>query len=585
MADLHALQVASGPLSDLGYAEEVSLGHIPEDVQLKTCRRRSTTLGLTKDTSQSEEVRKDRMSSGSRHTIRRSGGDIVTEVSCGSHADFMVATLGGVWETPVPIDASDVNLTATLTDGILVVTATSFDFIAAGLLVGASATFLDTGTAALNGELFTVISHAANTVRLLPPVGFELASPASVTAGTLGVKGARTGMGNIYRSFVFERGFTDIGSFVVYTGQRFNSMAAEIPATGLAVITYGLMGKDALPVNSASIDGVDEITLTPADFTSLTFDAAGKTITAAGGDWVAEGFAPGDRLLFSGAGITDPQNRNPRTLIAVTPTVLTVAEAIQSGGPYTGAIEVTRVGLPSYAQPSDEEVLASASGVLLVNGVAVATVTGMSFGIDNGMGGSEVVGQNTVPVNLYGNRAEITGSISVLFDRGGVGEDLYNAFDQELDAQSIVIRLDKSDGTGGIAVVFPRVKINSGTIGDAVPTGLPITAEFSAHKPYLNTPGLGASPIYLYDTEMEGVEPIVAPLTLTFVSESGGVATMNVTGGVAPYSFEPDGAGSAVLVPVAGNFTHDYVANGDYDPTIDDAAGNSDTVNVDITTA
>src|SRR6187399_2576544 len=168
---LDALQVASGPLADLGYTEEVSYGKVPVTPVLKTCRRKpGTTLALTKDSYASEEVRSDRMVSDSRHGIRRSGGDVVTEISPGSHADFMEALLGGYWNTPVPLNCATVNLTATTVGDTVEITATSFDFVAAGLLVGAPVTFLATGTTGINDKLFTVLSHAANKVVLLPPV-------------------------------------------------------------------------------------------------------------------------------------------------------------------------------------------------------------------------------------------------------------------------------------------------------------------------------------------------------------------------------------------------------------------------------
>lgn len=81
MVDLCTPQVASGPLADLGYCEEVCYGQTPETVAMKTVRRRSTTLTLTKDSYDSEEVRSDRMVSDSRHGMRRASGDIVTELS------------------------------------------------------------------------------------------------------------------------------------------------------------------------------------------------------------------------------------------------------------------------------------------------------------------------------------------------------------------------------------------------------------------------------------------------------------------------------------------------------------------------
>jgi hypothetical protein len=124
------------------------------------------------------------------------------------------------------------------------------------------------------------------------------------------------------------------------------------------------------------------------------------------------------------------------------------------------------------------------SGVLLKDGVPCATVTGMTFTIDNQMAGAEVTGTNVVPVVLFGVQCMVTGTITVLFDRGGLGESLYNAFDLEQDDITIIMRLDTSDGKDAITFTFPRCKINTGSIGDAVAEGLPVSCDFRALKPH-----------------------------------------------------------------------------------------------------
>ena len=286
---------------------------------LKHARRVLTTLGLTKDSYESEEIRADRAMPTCATASGAPTATWSTELSPGSHADWMEATLGSYWQTPTPVAITSTNLTATFNaaTGILTVTAVAFNFVTSQLYVGAPVTFTG-ANAALNGKLFTVWDIRPTRSPWIPPAGFTLpGSPVSLTAGTFGVKGGRITLGNISRSFTMERAFTDIGSFIVFTGEKPNTMNVELPATGIARCTYGFMGKDASPLATASIDGVAEITLDAGDLTSLTFNAAAGTITAAGGNFITAGFAAGDRVLISGTGITDPQNRNPRTVINV----------------------------------------------------------------------------------------------------------------------------------------------------------------------------------------------------------------------------------------------------------------------------
>ena len=303
------------------------------------------------------------------------------------------------------------------------------------------------------------------------------------------------------------------------------------------------MGKDALPIASASIDGVTEIVLTDTDLTSLTFDGVAGTITAAAGDFITAGIQAGDRVIIDGDGITDNQNRNPRTVVAITTTTLTVAEAIQTGGPYVGPFTVTRVGLPEYTLAPDSNVLVAVSGAIVYKGQVVGTVTAASMSIDNQMAGSTVVGANTIPANLYGNQCSVTGSLTVLFDRGGIGEQIYNAFDLEEDDVSVYLTLTTPGGADAMSFVIPRAKINTGTIGDAVAEGLPVSCDFQALKPLASSPQSGRSQIHIIDTSI-----LTTAVPITYTQLDFPLPSRTPIGNMPPFVGRMAGAGGA---PVA----------------------------------
>lgn len=498
---LDALQVATGSLADLGYIEEASFGKVPASPPLKVCRRRSTTIGLTKETYDSEEVRADRQQSDSRHGIRRAGGDIVTEISPGGHADFYEALLGGNWAAPATINVATGQSPVTINNnGDGTVDFTGPNFTTSVFLIGDTLTFASTGQATLDGKVFTLIGiDGSNNGIMLPWNGYFAAATlpfGPTTTGTLGLSGKKVSMGNIYRSFTMERAFTDLGKFEVISGLRANSAAIDLPATGIATATFNFIGKNAAPLSSTSIDGSAAISSNATTHTSLTFSRSAGTITAAAGSFVTVGYAVGDKIAIDGTGITDPQNRNIKTITAVTALVLTVAEAINDGGPYTTPFTITRVGAPAYTAAPTNQVLAAVSGVLVAGGVPVATVTEMSLNIDNQMEGSEVVGANTIPVALFGLRCMVSGSLTILLDLGGVGEAVYNAFDLETE-MTLILRLDSSDATKAVTFALPRVKINAGSIGDAE-VGLPVEAEFRALLP--GGGKLGTSQIVIGDS-------------------------------------------------------------------------------------
>ena len=499
--------IAAGGLADLGIQEEVCYGQLPVVPDLKQFRRRSTSLTLTKDSYSSEEIRSDRMVSDARHGVRRAGGDIVVELSPGSHEMAWEALLGGLWVTPAtvtmpaPVATVTIALAAGTTDQMTLTRATG-SFITDKYRVGDTVRFTGTAHPNLNGRPLTVNAVTALALTVQMPNGASVGVlPLTASTGTLTLGGARSEMGNIGRSFTAERAFTDIGSFITYRGLRFNTAAVDLPATGIATATFGVMGQNADPISGASYDGVAQVITTDAAHGVLTFAAAAGTITGATGSWITDGFAIGDKILIDGAGLnTIPQNRNLRTVIAVSALVLTVAEAIQSGAS-AGAYTVTRVGAPAYLAAPNKPVLVAVAGVLMLNGVPVATVTAASFNVDNQIDGSPVVGSNVVPQNMFGTQCVITGNLTVLFDRGGAGAAVYNAFDLEQDA-SLMMRFDSADGLDWMSFFFPRIKVNSGDIGDAVSTGLPVTVAWAALKP---TSGTITSQIVVQDSSVTGV--------------------------------------------------------------------------------
>ena len=470
--------VASGSLADLGYAEEVCAGKPIVDPQLKVFRRRSTTLALTKDAYDSEEIRSDRMVSDSRHGIRRVAGDVISEVSPASHDDAYEALMGGFWRAGVSaaLTGSAVSINA---NGVAQLPPGG-NWATLGVRLGDRIRFAGTGNAAYDGRSFNILSMSAASPRdatLSNEKGFTFVT-ATLAAGTMAVAGKKLGIGNILRSFVFERAFTDIGRFITYRGVRFNSAAFALPPTGIATVTFGLIGTDADPVAMASIDGVPEVTKTQVELGTLTFVASARTIEASTSDWTAEGFAVGDMVVFTGMTVA-PQNNNPRHITAISGAIATVAEAIQDAVETT--FTVRKVALPDYDEVSAEGVLVAVSGAVIVGGRQIGVVTAFDLTVNNNMAGSEVVGSNVIPTITWGNQQTVQGSLTILFD-ADAGLEAYNRFDLEQEAM-VAMRMDSADGAAFLQITMPRCKFNSGTIGDAVATGLPITMDIRGLQP------------------------------------------------------------------------------------------------------
>lgn len=90
--------MANGSRHSMRYVAEASYGATPAAPAFKPIRHTGTTLALSKESLQSEEIRDDRQIADFRHGARQTGGDINLELSYGSFDDLLEAVLLGTWE-------------------------------------------------------------------------------------------------------------------------------------------------------------------------------------------------------------------------------------------------------------------------------------------------------------------------------------------------------------------------------------------------------------------------------------------------------------------------------------------------------
>ena len=90
---------ASGSRHGLSYVAENTFGETPSSPELTPLRHNSTTLGIEKETLESEEIRSDRQHVDVRHGTRSGNGDIVSHLAYESLDDLIEAALAGTWDT------------------------------------------------------------------------------------------------------------------------------------------------------------------------------------------------------------------------------------------------------------------------------------------------------------------------------------------------------------------------------------------------------------------------------------------------------------------------------------------------------
>ena len=92
---------ATGARHSMAFIPEVTYGTTPSTPTFVHLRNKGTTLGMSKNTFESEELRDDRHVAHLRHGTKAIAGDIPVELSYGSFDAFLEALLGADWNTNV----------------------------------------------------------------------------------------------------------------------------------------------------------------------------------------------------------------------------------------------------------------------------------------------------------------------------------------------------------------------------------------------------------------------------------------------------------------------------------------------------
>lgn len=93
--------MADGSRHSLYMTPEATYGVTPDMPDFETVRHTGTTLALSKNTTQSEELRPDRQIADYRHGAYQIGGDISAEFSFGSFDTILEAACMGTWENDI----------------------------------------------------------------------------------------------------------------------------------------------------------------------------------------------------------------------------------------------------------------------------------------------------------------------------------------------------------------------------------------------------------------------------------------------------------------------------------------------------
>lgn len=230
---------ASGSRHRLAYVPEVTYGTTPATPPFKLVRNSGTTLGLTKEEVESEEIRSDRQETCNRHGNRSVGGDINAELSYGNFDEFLQAVFCGTWSGGATKTATTISASAADNS----ISDSGNGFITAGFVVGDEITVTGFANAVNNATRVATIV-AAGKITFGGTDGDSIINETAGASVTVSADQATLKTGTVRRSFTFERFFADITQYLRYTGVEFNTFNISVAPNQMVTMGFGVIGKD-----------------------------------------------------------------------------------------------------------------------------------------------------------------------------------------------------------------------------------------------------------------------------------------------------------------------------------------------------
>lgn len=274
------MAIATGVAKQLRYKAEVTWGTAPGASSAQLLRRVTSTLGLKKQTYQSNEVRSDYQIADFRHGVRSVEGSINGELSPGTYKDFFAAAVRKAFATTTAM--TGLSVTVAGSGPTYTVARGSGSFLTDGVKAG-DVVRLTAGSfnaANLNKNLL-VISLVAATLTVMPLNGVALVAEGPIASATVTVPGKRAWVptsSHTDNSFSIEHWHADVAQSELFTGCKVSQLDLSLPPTGIATIGMNFMGKD-------------ETDATAEYFTTPTAETSTGVLAAVNGLLIAQGSA------------------------------------------------------------------------------------------------------------------------------------------------------------------------------------------------------------------------------------------------------------------------------------------------------
>jgi hypothetical protein len=247
--------VSSSNLVRLSFIEESSLGVTPGVGNFSTARFTSESFSGTPGTTESQQIRSDRMSSGQVVTSMEVGGELNFELAKDSDFDkFLASVMMSTWTTSATVTV-DVDIDATAKT----ITRASGDFNS-DVEVGDILTLAGFTNAENNTQVQVLEIDSATVIRCAMP-----ADVVTETGGASFKVADKIAIGTTQKSFSFEKAFLDLtNKAIIYRGMIANSLSLNVAYGEICTGSIGFVGTDYDAVDLAADFITDGRTITSA---------------------------------------------------------------------------------------------------------------------------------------------------------------------------------------------------------------------------------------------------------------------------------------------------------------------------------
>lgn len=258
------MALSAGLSKQVAYKVETTFGTLPGASAAQSLRRVQSTLDLSKDTYQSNEIRTDLQISDFRHGVRRVKGGISGELSAKTYADFIAAALKRDFAAVTAITAASVTIAGSGPTYTIGRAAGSYltDGIKIGDVIRLSVGSLNAANLAKN-LMVTAVSALSVSVVVLNASAMVAEGP--ITGTTITVSGKKTYIptsGHTDKSFSIEHYYSDLTQSETYRGCKVSKVAVNLPPSGMATISLDFMGQDVTTASSQYFTSPTAVTTT-----------------------------------------------------------------------------------------------------------------------------------------------------------------------------------------------------------------------------------------------------------------------------------------------------------------------------------